>query len=130
MLLDTLESLIANVELLDVPRNNIEPKQRSDFCVRKIWIKNSIRVSQQFRPLSLGMLTSMAFHFLTYKMGHSKIIPVRIKCQHLQSIWHPVWMAHSKCLAVQFYFYRVVYGSILYLSNLPCLYVLSLSPGK
>ena len=38
-------------------------------------------------------------------------------------------MAHSKCLAVQFYFYRVVYGSILYLSNLLlCLYVsLSLS---
>lgn len=38
-------------------------------------------------------------------------------------------MAHSKWLAVQLYFYRVVYGSILYLSNLLlCLYVsLSLS---
>ena len=90
----------------------------------------SSATSSAMWPKGNFLTFSVCLHFLTYKMGHSKIIPVRIKCQHLQSIWHPVWMAHSKCLAVQFYFYRVVYGSILYLSNLPCLYVLSLSPGK
>lgn len=88
-MIDTLGSLIVNVELLDVYRSNIEPKQHSDFCIRQIWIQNSIL--QHFRPITLGTLTSLIFHFLTYKV---KIIILR----YAMTFWGMINSSNAICI--------------------------------